>query len=159
MRMWPSRPAPRRDDEIQRELDAIFREEKDKMDRLDEIKILRIISESEYRALREIAPGAFRAEMGAGAIRGLVSRVDLDALGEPAAGRDPELVRDVAEAQACDQATARGRSLPQVGQQAGMDDHEGPPGDPTRSATDGAARWWPFRDLRLQRSVSSCDQP
>lgn len=68
------------DDEVQRELDAILRDEKDKMDRLDEIKILRIISESEYRALRDIAIGAFRAEMGAGAIRGLVGRVDLDAL-------------------------------------------------------------------------------
>ncbi|HZG69401.1 MAG TPA: DNA-directed RNA polymerase subunit beta', partial [Herpetosiphonaceae bacterium] len=68
------------DDEVQRELETILKDEKEKMDRLDEIKILRIISESEYRSLREIALGAFRAEMGAGAIRGLVGRVDLDAL-------------------------------------------------------------------------------
>ena len=45
------------DDEVQRELDAILRDEKDKMDRLDEIKILRIISESEYRTMRELASG------------------------------------------------------------------------------------------------------
>ncbi len=68
------------DDEVRRELEAVLREEKEKLDRLDEIKILRIISESEYRNLRELAMGAFRAEMGAGAVRGLVSRVDLDAL-------------------------------------------------------------------------------
>jgi DNA-directed RNA polymerase subunit beta' len=68
------------DDETTRELDALKKEEEEKLDRLDEIKVLRIISESEYRSLREIALGAFRAEMGAGAVRGLVSRVDLDAL-------------------------------------------------------------------------------
>ncbi|GAC1649133.1 MAG: DNA-directed RNA polymerase subunit beta' [Herpetosiphon sp.] len=67
-------------DDMQRELEALIREEKDKLDRLEEIKLLKIISESEYRSYREIALGTFRAEMGAGAVRGLVSRVDLDAL-------------------------------------------------------------------------------
>jgi DNA-directed RNA polymerase subunit beta' len=68
------------DDETTRELEVLKREEEEKFDRLDEIKLLRIISESEYRAMRDLAMGAFRAEMGAGAVRGLVSRVDLDAL-------------------------------------------------------------------------------
>ncbi|PLS78408.1 MAG: DNA-directed RNA polymerase subunit beta' [Chloroflexi bacterium] len=67
-------------DEVQKELDALTKEEKAKLDQLDEIKILRIISESEYRTLRELALGAFTAEMGAGAVRNLVARVDLDAL-------------------------------------------------------------------------------
>ena len=67
-------------DEVQQQLDVLTREEKTKLDQLDEIKILRIISESEYRTLRELALGAFTAEMGAGAVRNLVSRVDLDAL-------------------------------------------------------------------------------
>ena len=67
-------------DEVQQQLDALVKEEKERMDRLDEIKILRIISESEYRVMRELAPGGFTAEMGGGAVRSLVSRVDLDAL-------------------------------------------------------------------------------
>jgi DNA-directed RNA polymerase subunit beta' len=67
-------------DEVQSQIDALIKEEKAKLDQLDEIKILRIISESEYRTLRELAMGAFTAEMGAGAVRNLVARVDLDAL-------------------------------------------------------------------------------
>ncbi len=67
-------------DEAQRELDGMVREEKDKFGKLDDIEPLKIISESEYRGLRELALGAFRAEMGAGAVRGLVGRVDLDQL-------------------------------------------------------------------------------
>ncbi|MBA3946391.1 MAG: DNA-directed RNA polymerase subunit beta' [Herpetosiphonaceae bacterium] len=67
-------------DETQRELEVLVREEKDKLDRIDEIKLLRILSESEYRGMRDLALGTFRAEMGAGAVRGLVGRVDLDAL-------------------------------------------------------------------------------
>jgi DNA-directed RNA polymerase subunit beta' len=67
-------------DEVQQQLDLLVKEEKEKLDRLDEIKILRIISESEYRTLRDLAPGGFTAEMGGGAVRSLVARVDLDAL-------------------------------------------------------------------------------
>jgi DNA-directed RNA polymerase subunit beta' len=67
-------------DELQKQLDQMTREEKEKLEQLDEIEIARIISESEYRTLRELAPGAFTAEMGAGAISNLVSRIDMDAL-------------------------------------------------------------------------------
>jgi len=70
------------DDETQAQLDALTKEEKERLDRLDEIKLRRIISESEYRTLRELAATAFRAEMGAGAVRELVAEVDLDKLAQ-----------------------------------------------------------------------------
>ncbi|HMP39996.1 MAG TPA: DNA-directed RNA polymerase subunit beta' [Roseiflexaceae bacterium] len=68
---------------LQNELDRLVREEKEKLDHLDAIKIKRILSEQEYRTLRELAPGAFKADMGAGAVRDLIVRtVELDKLGE-----------------------------------------------------------------------------
>ncbi|WP_026369987.1 DNA-directed RNA polymerase subunit beta' [Kallotenue papyrolyticum] len=67
-------------DEAEQELAQLRAEEKEKLARLAEIEVGKIISESEYRALRELAPGTFKAEMGAGAVRDLVSRIDLDAL-------------------------------------------------------------------------------
>ncbi len=68
---------------LQRELDTLVREEKDKLDHLDGLKPCRILSEMEYRQLRDLAPGVFRADMGAGAVRELIVRqVDLDKLAE-----------------------------------------------------------------------------
>ncbi|MFV9503535.1 MAG: DNA-directed RNA polymerase subunit beta' [Oscillochloridaceae bacterium umkhey_bin13] len=68
---------------LQRELDGLVREEKDKLDQLDGLKVTRILSEMEYRQLRDTAPGVFRADMGAGAVRELIERtVDLGKLAE-----------------------------------------------------------------------------
>ena len=68
---------------LQRELDTLVREEKEKLELIDGLKMRRILTETEYRALREIAPGVFKADMGAGAIRDLIVRtVDLEKLGE-----------------------------------------------------------------------------
>jgi len=68
---------------LQRELDQLVREEKEKLDQLDGLKVCRILSEMEYRQLRDVAPGVFRADMGAGAVRELIERtVDLDRLAE-----------------------------------------------------------------------------
>ncbi len=68
---------------LQRQLDQLVREEKEKLDQLDSLKMRRILSEAEYRSLREIALGAFKADMGAGAVRDLIMRtVDLDQLAE-----------------------------------------------------------------------------
>jgi DNA-directed RNA polymerase subunit beta' len=68
---------------FQRELDTLIREEKEKLDQLDSLRVCRILSESEYRMLRDIAPGVFRADMGAGAVREIIERtVDLDQLAE-----------------------------------------------------------------------------
>lgn len=68
---------------LQRELDQLVREEKEKLDQLDSLKVCRILTEMEYRQLRDIAPGVFRADMGAGAVRELIERtVNLDRLAE-----------------------------------------------------------------------------
>jgi DNA-directed RNA polymerase subunit beta' len=68
---------------LQRELDNLVREEKEKLDQLDSLKECRILSEMEYRTLRDVAPGVFRADMGAGAVRELIERtVNLDKLAE-----------------------------------------------------------------------------
>jgi DNA-directed RNA polymerase subunit beta' len=63
---------------LQRELDELIKEEKERLEKLDDLKARRILSESEYRQLRDIAPGAFKADMGAGAIRELVALVNLE---------------------------------------------------------------------------------
>ena len=68
---------------LQRELDQMVREEKEKLDQLEGLKVTRILSEMEYRQLRDTAPGVFRADMGAGAVRELIERtVNLDKLAE-----------------------------------------------------------------------------
>ncbi len=73
----------RMQESLQRQLDNLVREEKEKLEQLDAIKMRRILSEVEYRTLRELAPGVFRADMGAGAVRDLIIRtVDLDKLAE-----------------------------------------------------------------------------
>jgi DNA-directed RNA polymerase subunit beta' len=71
-------------EKLQRELDSLVREEKEKLDMLDSLKPCRILSEMEYRQLKDVAPGKiFRADMGAGAVRELIERtVFLDALAE-----------------------------------------------------------------------------
>ena len=68
---------------MQRELDTLVREEKDKLEQVDSLKMRRILTEAEYRSLRELAPGVFKADMGAGAIRDLIVRtVDLEKMAE-----------------------------------------------------------------------------
>jgi DNA-directed RNA polymerase subunit beta' len=65
----------------QHDIDQLLKEEKEKLEHLDSLRIHRVLSENEYRTLRELAPQVFRADMGAGAIREIVSRIDMDALG------------------------------------------------------------------------------
>jgi DNA-directed RNA polymerase subunit beta' len=73
----------RMQERLQRELDTLVREEKEKLEQLESLKLRRILTEAEYRTLRELAPGVFRADMGAGAVRELVVKtVDLDKLAE-----------------------------------------------------------------------------
>jgi DNA-directed RNA polymerase subunit beta' len=107
-----SQERERLQERLQSELDRLVREEKERLEQIDSIKLKRILSEQEYRALREIAPGVFRADMGAGAVRDMIVRtIDLDKLAE-------ELQNEVyttqgAAAQEGDQTPARGRGVPQ----------------------------------------------
>jgi DNA-directed RNA polymerase subunit beta' len=64
----------------QHDIDLLLKEEKDKIDMLESLKVGRVLSENEYRNLREIAFDVFRADMGAGAIREIVAQVDMDSL-------------------------------------------------------------------------------
>ncbi len=57
-----------------RAIDGLLKEMKQKIDWVDSIKPKRVLSETDYRDLRETAPGVFKAEMGAGAIRDLLVR-------------------------------------------------------------------------------------
>ncbi|MEM8533140.1 MAG: DNA-directed RNA polymerase subunit beta' [Chloroflexota bacterium] len=78
-----SQERERLQERLQRELDTLVREEKETVDQIDNLKLRRILTETEYRNLREIAPGVFRADMGAGAVRELIIKcVDLDQLAE-----------------------------------------------------------------------------
>lgn len=64
-----------------RDIDVLLKEKKQKLDALDSIRMKRILSETDYRDLQDIAPSVFKAEMGASAIRDLIERtVDLDTL-------------------------------------------------------------------------------
>ncbi len=65
---------------LAKQLEDLNKQEKEKLEQLDDIVLHRIISENEYRQLRDLAPYTFKADMGAGAIRDIVSLVDLDAL-------------------------------------------------------------------------------
>ncbi len=68
---------------LQRELDTLVREEKEKFEHLDNLKVCRILSEAEHRTLRDVAAGAFRADMGAGAIREIIEKtIDLNKMAE-----------------------------------------------------------------------------
>jgi DNA-directed RNA polymerase subunit beta' len=67
---------------LQRQLDTLVREEKEKLDQIEGLKVRRILTEAEYRGLRDLALGAFKADMGAGAVREIIKTIDLDKLVE-----------------------------------------------------------------------------
>src|SRR5688500_1586211 len=63
------------------------------------------------------------------------------------------------EAQEGRQAAEGGRGVPWQRQPSGMDDADRDPGAASGSASAGAARRWPFRDQRSERSLPPRDQP
>ena len=76
--------------------------------------------------------------------------------------RDPREDEDrgvAAEEAEVRQAPARGGIVPQVRQQAGVDDSRRDPGDSAGAAPAGAARWRPLRHLRPERPVPPRHQP
>ena len=117
-----------------------------------------VISDERKRQLDQEYPGKFVAMMGAEGIKELLEE-DRRRIAEP---RDPRKDEDrgvAAEEAEVRQASARRRDLPQVRQQAGVDDSGRDPGNSAGTASAGAAGWRPFRDLRSQRSVSPRHQP
>ncbi len=68
---------------LQTDLDRLVREEKQRLELLDGIKLKRIMSEGEYLQLGELSPGTFKAGQGAEAVRDLIEHtVDLDRLAD-----------------------------------------------------------------------------
>ena len=109
-----------------------------------------LLSEEEYlRAQDEYGADSFTAMIGAEAIREMLKGLDLEKLAV-------DLRKEIAEfnlrpqAEEARQAAQADRSFPYLGQSPGMDDPHRRAGDPARSATAGAARRRPVRDLRPQ---------
>jgi DNA-directed RNA polymerase subunit beta' len=61
-------------------IEEIRREAEEKVDQLDKIQFLKLLSEQEYREMADAFPGVFNAGMGAEAILAIVGKVELDGL-------------------------------------------------------------------------------
>ena len=118
-----------------------------------------LLTEDQFRKAREeYGYSKFKAQMGAEAIKELLQARQR----RQAGGRDAreDAHRDLgAEEAEVRQAPEGGRRLPQVEQQAGVDDPGRRPGDPARAASAGAARRRPLRDLGPERPLSPRHQP
>ena len=117
-----------------------------------------ILTETEYRDMREKYEDDFRAGMGAEAIKELLAELDLD-----------ELVQG-ADRRSCARPPARSalriikrlevvESFRLSRQPPGVDDHGRCPGHPAGDPPDGTAGRRPLRDLRPERSVPPRHQP
>ncbi len=84
---------------------------------------------------------AFEADIGAEAIRKMLSNIDLESTAEQLREDLKEATRR-AEAEKIIKRLKIVEVLPQIRQPSGMDDHDGDPCDPARAAPAGAARWW-----------------
>ena len=123
-----------------------------------ELKQNQLLTEEQFRKAREEHGIKFRAHMGAEAIKELLKRVNVEKLaGEMREKMRAEIVG--AEEAEVRQAAEGRRLVPQVDQQAGVDDPRRDPGDSAGAAAAGAARRRPVRDLGPQRSLSPRHQP
>ena len=123
-----------------------------------ELKRGEVITDERKRQLDQEFPGKFVAMMGAEGIKELLKKVDVEVAqpGNPRAHEDRGFAAEEAEVR---QAPARGRKLPQVRQQAGVDDSGRHSGHPAGTSSSGPAGWRPLRHLRSERSVSPRHQP
>ena len=124
---------------------------------INSLQKLQILTEMEYRERSELAPGVFKAGMGAEAVYEVVRKLNMDDLAASLRRRCPAHERSAA--QEGDEAPARRRGAAQERQPAGVDDLHRAAGDPTGTAPDGAVRRRPLRDLRSERPVSPRHQP
>ncbi len=124
-----------------------------------ELKQNQLLTEDLYRKAREEhGPVKFRAQMGAEAIKELLKRVNIEKLAGRAARQDARRAVGAEEAEVR-QAPEGRRLVPEVHEQAGVDDPRRDPGHSARAAASGAARWRPVRDLGPERSLSPRHQP
>ena len=137
-------------------------------DRLAELAALRdpvqeldfseaVLTEQRAEELRERYPGVIQVGMGAEALLGILDRIDLEEAQRTLAEQSG--LRGRPAAQESDEASARRGGTAEVGQQSSMDGVPSTAGLATGPAADGAARWWPLRDVRPQRPLSPRDQP
>jgi DNA-directed RNA polymerase subunit beta' len=137
----------------------------------DDVQQLDLLSEDEYyeiterlpkenSLLEDTDPNKFIAKMGAEAIYDLLVRLDLDELSYK--------LRDQAQRDGSQQRKTEALKRLQVvesfprkprSQQTRMDDSAGRARDSPGIAPAGAPGWRPFRHLRPQRPLSSCDHP
>ena len=119
-----------------------------------DLKQNQLLTEEQFARRAKSTLVKFRAQMGAEAIKELLKRVNVEKLAselrdkmraEPSAQKKLKL-RQAAEG---------GRLVPQVDEQAGVDDPRRHPGDSARAASARAARRRPVRDLGPQRSLSA----
>ena len=133
-----------------------------------EVEANQLLDEDEYLTLRakarEEGDTAFRADIGAPAVRELLSRIDVRQLAEELRARRGH--RDQPAPQEADAQAAQDRGrVPELGrlgrpaEQPGLDDPGRDPGDPARPAAAGAARRRAVRHQRPERPVSPGDQP
>ena len=104
-----------------------------------------ILSEKEYRDMREKYEDDFDAGMGAEAVKKLLQQVDLESLCQQLHAELKNRLRP--EEGPCRQAAGGGGCLPPVRQQARVDDHRRTAGDPAGAAPHGAAGRRPVRYL------------
>ena len=126
---------------------------------LTPLEAKQLLTEEDYiRAQDEYGEDSFTASIGAEAVRELLMQLNLEKEAEQLRKEIAEATSR-AEAEEAGQAPEAGRSVHPFGQQAGMDDPDGRAGDPAGTASAGAARWRPLRDVGPERPLSPRHQP
>ena len=123
-----------------------------------ELKPNQLMTEEQFRKAREEYGPKFRAHMGAEAIKELLKRVEVETLADELRVK-MRSETSVQKKLKFAKRAAGGGFVPEVHQQARMDDPRRRPGDPTGVATAGASRRGALRDVRPERPVSACHQP
>ena len=117
-----------------------------------------LLTERKYREAREQYGDSFKADMGAEAIRFLLTNLELEKLSE-VLRVEMKSTNSEARRKKVAQAPQGGKRVPRVGQQARMDDPDDSAGHPARSSSAGSARWGPVCDFRPERPLPARYQP
>ncbi len=126
---------------------------------LTDLKLHQLLTEDQLMAKQdEFGDDAFRAGIGAEAIKSVLVGIDIGAERTQAARR-PEGDHQRGQAQEAGQAPEADGRLRRERRQAGVDDPGRGAGDPARAAPAGAAGRRPVRHLRPQRPVPPRHQP